>query len=84
MFSDNPERPERLFLRGETTMTQQNILLESGTNELEIIEFFIAEEDAQGNSYTGYYGMNVAKVLEIIRKPDVTGMPNKHHRNNFV
>ncbi len=60
-------------------MTQQNILLESGTNELEIIEFFIAEEDAQGNSYTGYYGMNVAKVLEIIRKPDVTGMPNKHH-----
>jgi two-component system chemotaxis response regulator CheV len=23
--------------------------------------------------------MNVAKVLEIIRKPDVTGMPNKHH-----
>ncbi|MFV0348409.1 MAG: chemotaxis protein [Halodesulfovibrio sp.] len=60
-------------------MTQSNILLESGTNELEIIEFFIAEEDAQGTKYTGYYGMNVAKVLEIIRKPDVTGMPNKHH-----
>lgn len=60
-------------------MTQSNILLESGTNELEIIEFFIAEEDGQGNKYTGYYGMNVAKVLEIIRKPDVTGMPNKHH-----
>lgn len=60
-------------------MTQQNILLESGTNELEIIEFFIAEEDSQGKAYTGYYGMNVAKVLEIIRKPDVTGMPNKHH-----
>lgn len=60
-------------------MTQQSILLESGTNELEIIEFFIAEEDDQGKQYTGYYGMNVAKVLEIIRKPDVTGMPNKHH-----
>jgi two-component system chemotaxis response regulator CheV len=60
-------------------MTQSNILLESGTNELEIIEFFITEEDAQGVKYTGYYGMNVAKVLEIIRKPDVTGMPNKHH-----
>ncbi|UZP68682.1 chemotaxis protein [Desulfovibrio mangrovi] len=60
-------------------MTQSNILLESGTNELEIIEFFIAEEDGQGNKYTGFYGMNVAKVLEIIRKPDVTGMPNKHH-----
>lgn len=60
-------------------MTQNSILLESGTNELEIIEFFIAEEDSSGRRYTGYYAMNVAKVLEIIRKPDVTGMPSKHH-----
>ena len=41
------------------------ILLESGTNELEIIEVFI---DEQGG-YRGYYGINVAKVLEIIRMP---------------
>ncbi len=33
-----------------------NILLESGTNELEILEFVIA-----GN----FYGINVAKVKEI-------------------
>lgn len=58
-------------------MTQTNILLESGTNELEIIEFFINEQAPDGTQYTGYYGMNVAKVLEIIRKPTVTEMPNQ-------
>jgi len=41
------------------------ILLESGTNELEIIEFYIQEE-----GYRGYYGVNVAKVLEIIIIPE--------------
>jgi len=41
------------------------ILLESGTNELEIIELYIQEED-----YRGYYGVNVAKVLEIIIIPE--------------
>ena len=60
-------------------MAQNSILLESGTNELEIIEFYIEEQGANGEIYTGYYGMNVAKVLEIIRKPVVTEMPNQHH-----
>ncbi len=60
-------------------MSQTNILLESGTNELEIVEFFIEEEDASGRPYTGYYGVNVAKVLEIIRQPEVTAMPNQPH-----
>jgi two-component system chemotaxis response regulator CheV len=32
-----------------------------------------------GSSYRSYYGMNVAKVLEIIRMPPVTGVPGKHH-----
>lgn len=44
----------------------KGILLESGTNELEIIEFYIDEED---NGYRGYYGVNVAKVVEIISMP---------------
>jgi two-component system, chemotaxis family, chemotaxis protein CheV len=49
------------------------ILLESGTNELEIIEVYIDEE----GGYRGYYGVNVAKVLEIIRMPaHVTKPPN--------
>lgn len=59
-------------------MAQSSILLESGTNELEIIEFYI-EEQVGDEVYTGYYGMNVAKVLEIIRKPVVTEMPNQHN-----
>jgi two-component system chemotaxis response regulator CheV len=42
-----------------------NILLESGTNEVEVLELFIEEEDG----YRGYYGVNVAKVLEIIPMP---------------
>jgi two-component system, chemotaxis family, chemotaxis protein CheV len=57
-------------------MTNTNILLESGTNELEIVEFFLEELLPNGKAYTGYYGVNVAKVLEIIRLPKVTGLPN--------
>ena len=56
-------------------MTQTNILLEAGTNELEIVEFYLDEEEADGSSYKGYYGVNVAKVLEIIRLPKVTELP---------
>lgn len=50
------------------------------SNELEIIEFYIDEQLADGTVYSGYYGMNVAKVLEIIRRPPTTGVPAKHHK----
>lgn len=46
-----------------------NILLENGTNELEVLEFTIA-----GNSY----GINVAKIREIIPYHPVTIVPNSH------
>ena len=42
------------------------ILMESGTNELEVLEFVVA-----GNSY----GINVAKVKEIIQYQEVTAVP---------
>ena len=61
--------------QGEPFMNTHNILLESGTNELEIIEFSIDERMPDGTVYTGHYGVNVAKVLEIIRKPTITEMP---------
>lgn len=48
-------------------------------NDLEIIEFYIDEVLEDGAIYRSYYGMNVAKVIEIIRKPPVTGVPAKHH-----
>ena len=66
-------------------MSQTNILLEAGTNELEIVEFFLEEpatdEDgaAKEKAYRGYYGVNVAKVLEISRMPKVTELPEVQH-----
>ncbi|EHJ48029.1 response regulator receiver modulated CheW protein [Solidesulfovibrio carbinoliphilus subsp. oakridgensis] len=61
-------------------MAQTNILLETGTNELEIIEFYIDEATEPGvKPYRAHYGVNVAKVLEIIRLPKVTGMPQTPH-----
>lgn len=45
------------------------ILLENGTNELEVLEFTLA-----GNSY----GINVAKIREIIPYQAVTPVPNAH------
>ncbi|MBT8764413.1 chemotaxis protein CheV [Desulfohalobiaceae bacterium Ax17] len=61
-------------------MYQTNILLESGTNELEIVEFFIHEQiPGQEEVYTGYYGINVAKVLKIIKKPKITELPEVPH-----
>ena len=57
-------------------MTQSNILLEAGTNELEIVEFHLDEFESDGvTPYKGFYGVNVAKVLEIIRLPKVTELP---------
>jgi len=55
-------------------MAQTNILLESGTNELEIVEFYIDEPE-----YRGHYGVNVAKVVEIIRMQPITAMPQMRH-----
>lgn len=47
----------------------EGILLESGTNELELLEFTI-----NGN----YYGINVAKVKEILPYTKPTVIPNAH------
>ncbi|MBO4300305.1 MAG: chemotaxis protein CheV [Desulfovibrio sp.] len=46
-------------------------------NELEVIEFIIDERQPDGTVYSGHYGINVAKVLEIIRVPDITSVPTK-------
>ena len=54
-------------------------ILDSSGNELEIIEFYIDEKGEDGQLYRGFYGMNVAKVLEIIRCPQVTAVPGGHH-----
>ena len=48
---------------------ETKILLENGTNELEVLEFVV-----DGN----YYGINVAKIKEIIPYQPVTPVPNTH------
>ncbi|MDR2744698.1 MAG: chemotaxis protein [Desulfovibrio sp.] len=55
-------------------MAQTNILLETGTNELEIVEFYVNLD-----GYEGHYGLNVAKVVEIGRRQNVTAMPDMPH-----
>lgn len=45
------------------------ILLENGTNELEILEFTLGDNS---------YGINVAKIREIITYQPVTPVPNSH------
>ncbi|MBX3396344.1 MAG: chemotaxis protein CheV [Phycisphaerae bacterium] len=46
-----------------------NILTEAGTNELEVLVFLLDE---------GYYGVNVAKVREIVTMPTLTTLPYSH------
>ncbi len=48
---------------------ETKILLENGTNELEVLEFVL-----DGNAY----GINVAKIKEIISYQPVTPVPNAH------
>ena len=48
---------------------KKGILLETGTNELEIVSFKIGNE---------HYGINVAKVREIRRIEKCTKMPHQH------
>ena len=48
---------------------ETNILLENGTNELEVLEFTIKGR---------FYGINVAKIREIIGYQAVTPVPNAH------
>jgi len=50
-------------------LEQKGILLESGTNELEIVEFEVA---------TNKFGINVIKVKEIIQPIPVTFIPHAH------
>jgi two-component system, chemotaxis family, chemotaxis protein CheV len=58
---------------------ETNILLETGTNELEIVEFILKNKDRSDNIISQSFGLNVAKVKEIIRMPVLTKMPNQHN-----
>lgn len=49
------------------------ILLETGTNELELLELFINERDPDGGpTVPCHFGVNVAKVMQVIEDPRLT------------
>jgi len=57
-------------------MSQSRILLEAGTNELEIIEFAIRFKQPDGSSVAQPLGINVTKVREVIRMQPFTTLPD--------
>lgn len=68
--------PSHALRSGMSTEPKTSILTESGTNELEIIEFRLEKILPDGSKKICYYGINVAKVREVIRVPDTTDYPN--------
>jgi two-component system chemotaxis response regulator CheV len=57
---------------------KDGILLESGSNELEVVTFRLDEINAAGETVPCYFGVNVAKVREIIRLPHIFKVVNSH------
>ncbi len=49
--------------------------LKVGSNELELVDFRLFKKEADGTIYEGIYGINVAKVREIIKMPKLTELP---------
>ncbi len=58
-------------------MRNDNVL-KVGSNEMELVDFRILKQE-HGSVYEGIYGVNVAKVREIIRKPKLTELPGVPH-----
>ena len=53
-------------------------ILKVGSNEMELVDFRIFKRE-DGEIYEGIYGINVAKVREIIRLPILTELPGTPH-----
>ena len=49
--------------------------LKVGSNELELVDFRLFKKELDGSIYEGIYGINVAKVREIIKMPKLTELP---------
>jgi len=49
--------------------------LKVGSNELELVDFRLFKKEPDGKIYEGIYGINVAKVREIIKMPKLTELP---------
>jgi two-component system chemotaxis response regulator CheV len=72
LWEQSADTDKEGYLMAISKKNNNEILLESGTNELEVMEFTID---------TRHFGINVAKVVEIMQYSKVTPMPNS---NPFV
>ena len=50
-------------------------MLRVDSNEMELVDFRIYKKMPDGKIYEGIYGINVAKVREIIKMPELTELP---------
>ena len=50
-------------------------MLRVDSNEMELVDFRIYKKMLDGKIYEGIYGINVAKVKEIIKMPELTELP---------
>lgn len=61
-------------------MAKTDILLETGTNELEILEFYIDLSDSEsGTTERCHFGVNVAKVMQVIESPELEHPESAEH-----
>lgn len=61
-------------------MGEQDLHVEVGSNEFELIEFYIdAFEDQNNEPVRSFFGVNVAKVLEVIESPELTPKESAEH-----
>jgi len=56
-------------------MSIEDKRLKVGSNELELVDFRLYKKEPDGSIYEGVYGINVAKVREIIKMPELTELP---------
>ncbi len=52
-------------------------ILQVGTNQMELVDFRMYEQKENGDLYEGIYGINIAKVKEIIKYPNVIKIPSR-------
>ena len=52
--------------------------VKTGSNQMELVDFRILEEQEDGQVYEGIYGINIAKVREIIILPTLSKVPDSH------
>jgi len=59
-------------------MAKSDDILQVGTNEMELVDFRVCKQEGD-HVYEGIYGVNVAKVREIINIPKLTELPGSQN-----